>query len=89
MMTLGMREVSSRVDLRGMIVDEAIYELGKSIDQAILAHLPKLEVIHGKGTGALRQGIQKFLASHPAVADYRLGEVYEGSYGVTVVNLKG
>ena len=88
MMTLGMRDVSSRVDLRGMNVDDAIYQLGKAIDQAVLAHLPKLDIIHGKGTGALRQGLQKYLKDHPAVAEQRLGEVYEGSYGVTVVTLK-
>jgi DNA mismatch repair protein MutS2 len=88
LMTLGMRDVSSRVDLRGMNVDDAIYQLNKAIDQAVLAHLPKLEVIHGKGTGVLRQGLQKYLKEHPAVADQRLGEVYEGSYGVTIVTLK-
>ena len=85
---LSERTVSSRVDLRGMTVDEALFELGKHLDQAALARLPKLEIIHGKGTGTLKAAVQKFFKSHPLVLEQRLGEVYEGSWGVTVVTLK-
>ncbi|MBN9414691.1 hypothetical protein ABS71_10100 [bacterium SCN 62-11] len=80
--------LSARVDLRGMTVDEALFELGKSLDQAALTKSEKVEVIHGKGTGALRKGVTKFLNSHPLVEDHNLGEVYEGGWGVTVVKLK-
>jgi DNA mismatch repair protein MutS2 len=80
--------LSARVDLRGMTVDEALFELGKSLDQAALTKSEKVEVIHGKGTGALRKGVTKFLNSHPLVQDHNLGEVYEGGWGVTVVKLK-
>lgn len=80
--------LSQRVDLRGMTVDEAVFELGKALDQAALVKSEKVEVIHGKGTGALRTGVQKFLKSHPLVEEQKLGEVYEGGWGVTVVKLR-
>lgn len=80
--------VTQKVDLRGMTVDEAVFELGKAIDQAALVKSERLEVIHGKGTGALRKGVEKFLKSHPLVAEHNLGEVYEGGWGVTVVKLR-
>lgn len=80
--------LSQRVDLRGMTVDEAIFELEKAIDHAALAKSEKVEVIHGKGTGALRKGLQKFLQQHPLVEEQKLGEVYEGGWGVTVVKLR-
>lgn len=80
--------LSARVDLRGMTVDEAVFELGKALDQAALAKSEKVEVIHGKGTGALRKGVSRFLNNHPLVQEQNLGEVYEGGWGVTVVKLK-
>lgn len=80
--------LSARVDLRGMTVDEAVFELGKALDQAALAKSEKVEVIHGKGTGALRKGVNRFLNNHPLVQEQNLGEVYEGGWGVTVVKLK-
>lgn len=83
-----MGPLSSRVDLRGMTVDEAVFELGKALDQAALAKSEKVEVIHGKGTGALRKGVTQFLKNHPLVQEQNLGEVYEGGWGVTVVKLK-
>jgi DNA mismatch repair protein MutS2 len=85
---LPMGPLSSRVDLRGMTVDEAVFELGKALDQAALAKSEKVEVIHGKGTGALRKGVTQFLKNHPLVQEQNLGEVYEGGWGVTVVKLK-
>jgi DNA mismatch repair protein MutS2 len=84
----GRSSATGRVDLRGKNVDEAIYELDREIDQGALANLDKLEVIHGKGTGALRKGIQQHLKSHPLVVDQRLGEAFEGGWGVTVVQLR-
>jgi DNA mismatch repair protein MutS2 len=82
------REMPARLDLRGHHVDEALYELEKHIDEAILTETKSFQIIHGKGTGALRKAIQYFLKRHPAVADYRLGESHEGSWGVTVVSLE-
>ncbi len=81
-------EISARVDLRGMTVDEALFELDHRIDEASLANLEKLEIIHGKGTGALRTAVTRYLKKHPMVAEHRLGEVYEGGLGVTVVRLR-
>ena len=81
-------EVSTRVDLRGMTVDEALFELDHRLDEASLANLEKLEIIHGKGTGALRTAVTRYLKKHPMVAEHRLGEIYEGGLGVTVVRLK-
>ncbi len=79
--------VSPRVDLRGMTVDEALFELDHRIDEASLANMEKLEIIHGKGTGALRSAVTQYLKKHPMVAEHRLGEIYEGGLGVTVVRL--
>lgn len=80
--------ISPRVDLRGMTVDEALFELDQRIDAAALARVEKLEVIHGKGTGALRKAVAAHLKRHPQVDSQRLGELYEGGWGVTVVNLR-
>ncbi len=80
--------VSTRLDLRGMTVDESLYEVDRRLDEAVLARMEKLEIIHGKGTGALRMAIQRHLKDHPMVAEQRLGEIYEGGWGVTVVKLK-
>ncbi len=79
---------AARLDMRGMHVDEALYALEKHIDSAVLGEVAGFHIIHGKGTGALRNAIQLFLKKHPAVLNYRLGEAHEGSWGVTVVNLK-
>lgn len=81
-------KLSIRVDLQGKTVDEAIYELSYRIDEAYLNNIEKLEIIHGKGTGTLRRAITEYVKQHPMVAEYRLGEVYEGGLGVTVVRLK-
>lgn len=79
---------AARLDMRGMHVDEALFALEKHIDSAVLGEVASFHIIHGKGTGALRNAIQLFLKKHPAVLNYRLGEAHEGSWGVTVVNLK-
>ena len=72
------------LDLRGMRVNEALDALDEYIDQAYLADLPWVRIIHGKGTGALRQVVRDFLHNHPHVVKYRLGQQGEGDDGVTV-----
>ncbi|MGI6150502.1 MAG: endonuclease MutS2 [Christensenellales bacterium] len=79
---------SLEIDVRGMTVDEAILEVDRYIDSAFLSGLKEVYVIHGKGTGALRAGIQSFLKRHKHVSNFRLGQYGEGEAGVTVVSLK-
>ncbi len=74
------------LDLRGRRVDEALPELDKYLDSAYLAGLPSVRIIHGKGTGTLRQVVRDALAQHPLIASYRPGEREEGGDGVTVVS---
>lgn len=81
------REISTEIDLRGMVVDEAIEMVEKYLDDAYLAGLPKAYIIHGKGTGALRTAITKLLSKHRYVKSHRLGEYGEGGTGITVVEL--
>ena len=80
-------EVKSELDLRGMTVDEAIESTDKYIDDALIAGLAKVRIIHGKGTGALRRSVQEFVASHPRVRGFADGGPTEGGLGVTVVEL--
>lgn len=79
---------SLEIDVRGMTVDEAIIEVDRYIDTAFLSGLKEVCVIHGKGTGALRAGIQSFLKRNKHVSNFRLGQYGEGETGVTVVSLK-
>lgn len=81
------RDVSREIDIRGMMVDEAEIILGKYIDDAILAGLTKVIVIHGKGTGALRKGVRTYLKYHHYVRDISIGELNEGGDGATIVQL--
>ncbi len=80
--------ISPELDLRGKLVDEALELVEKYLDDALLAGLNKISLIHGKGTGALRAAIQKSLKQHPHVKAYRLGNYGEGGAGVTVVELE-
>ncbi len=72
------------LDLRGMRVEETLALLDDYIDSAYLAELPWVRIIHGKGTGALRQVVRDFLRNHPVVSKFRSGEQGEGGEGVTV-----
>ena len=75
------------LDLRGLTVDDMLLELDRYLDQAYLAGLPFVRIIHGKGTGALRQAVREELRGHPLVGEFRAGENSEGGEGVTVAKL--
>ena len=78
---------SPELNVMGKTVDEACFEIDKYLDDAVLAHISRVTIIHGKGTGALRKGIWAYLKKHPLVQSYRSGEFGEGEYGVTIVDL--
>ena len=80
--------VSPEINLLGKTVDEAVAELDKYLDDAILSHLNTVRVVHGKGTGALRKGIHEYLRRQKHVKSYHLAEYGEGDAGVTIVELK-
>ena len=80
--------ISSELNLLGMTTDEAIVELDKYLDDAYLAHLSPVRIVHGKGTGALRKAVHQYLRRQKHVASYRLGEYGEGDAGVTIVEFK-
>lgn len=79
---------SPEIDLRGTTVDEAMLELDKYFDDAQIAGAAEVRVVHGKGTGALRQGLQKYLRSHRAVKSFAIAAFSDGGEGVTIVQLK-
>ena len=80
--------ISTEINLLGRTVDEALSELDKYLDDAYLAHLPSVRVVHGKGTGALRNAVHNYLRKNRVVKNYRLGEYGEGDAGVTIVEFK-
>lgn len=80
--------VSTEINLLGKTVDEAITELDKYLDDAYLAHMPSVRIVHGKGTGALRNAVHNHLKRLKYVKEYRLGEYGEGDAGVTIVTFK-
>lgn len=80
--------VSTEINLLGRTVDEAIAELDKYLDDAYLAHLPSVRIVHGKGTGALRKAVQQHLKRVKFVDSFRLGEFGEGDAGVTIATFK-
>lgn len=80
--------VSTQLDLRGERYDDALHKLEKYLDDALLAGHAQVTIVHGKGTGALRQGVQSYLKNHRSVKKYRFGEGTEGGTGATIVQLK-
>lgn len=80
--------IGIEINLLGKTVDEAIAELDKYLDDAYLAHMPSVRIVHGKGTGALRKGVHNYLRKVKYVSSFRLGEFGEGDAGVTIVEFK-
>ena len=78
-------EVQSEINLIGKTTDEAIFELDKYIDDAYIAHIPVVRIIHGRGTGALKNAVSDFCRKSSVIKSYRLGDFDEGGDGVTVV----
>ncbi len=76
---------SSTIDLRGKRAEESIREVDQLISDALISNMPYITIIHGKGTGALREAIHDFLKTHPSVSSFRLGKLEEGGAGVTIV----
>lgn len=81
-------KVSQEINLLGYTVDEAIAVLDKYLDDAYIAKMPMVRIVHGKGTGALRNGITAYLRGIPYIKNFRLGELGEGDAGVTIVEFK-
>ncbi|MCK5129341.1 MAG: Smr/MutS family protein, partial [Clostridiales bacterium] len=85
---LSMERISMEIDIRGRNSEEGIMEVDMYLDRAYSSHLSKISIIHGKGTGVLREQIHRHLKKHPIVKNYRLGKYGEGESGVTIVELK-
>ncbi len=79
------REVALEIDLRGVTLAETLDRVEKYLDDCVLAGLKRVSLIHGKGTGRLREGLHVYLKVHPQIASFRLGEYGEGGSGVTIV----
>ena len=82
------RSINSEIDLHGLTVEEATYALDKYLDDAFLANLHYVRIIHGRGTGALKAGLMPYLKKHRLVAGIKSADYNEGGWGVTVVELK-
>lgn len=80
--------ISHEINLLGLTVDEAVSRLDKYLDDAYLSGIPQVRVVHGKGTGALRNGVTSYLYGVPYIKSFRLGEIGEGDTGVTIVDFK-
>lgn len=83
----GSEAASTKIDLRGLRVDEALAKMDPFIDAAVLSNVQRIEIIHGKGTGQLRQAMAEYLRSHPQITKFRLGVPQEGGDGVTIAEL--
>jgi len=82
-----MKSVDRELRIRRLTVDEALFRLEQYLNDAFMAGLPSVRIVHGKGTGILRQAVHDLLSNHPLVKSFRLGDYGEGDYGVTIVEL--
>ena len=82
------QSVSSSLDLRGERYEDAVIRLDRYLDQVVLSNLNEVEIIHGKGTGALKEAVEKTLRRHSKVKSFRQGMPNEGGFGVTIVTMK-
>ena len=82
-----MKAVDKELHLRHLTVDEALFRLDRYLNDAFMADLPSVRIVHGKGPGTLRQAVHNLLDKHPLVKSYRLGDYGEGDYGVTIVEM--
>lgn len=80
--------ISHEINLLGLTVDEAVAKLDKYLDDAYISRIPQVRIVHGKGTGALRNGVTAYLRGIPYIKSFRLGEIGEGDSGVTIVDFK-
>ena len=80
--------ISHEINLLGLTVDEAVAKLDKYLDDAYISRIPQVRIVHGKGTGALRNGVTAYLRGVPYIKSFRLGEIGEGDTGVTSVDFK-
>ncbi|MGO1923860.1 MAG: Smr/MutS family protein, partial [Jeotgalicoccus sp.] len=81
-------QVNRTLDLRGERYEDALIRLEHYLDQVLLSNFSDVEIIHGKGTGALQKGVQQYLKRHPKVSSFRGGMPSEGGFGVTIVEMK-
>jgi DNA mismatch repair protein MutS2 len=82
------KTINTEINLLGLTVDEAVAELDLYFDQAKMAHLEKVRVVHGKGTGKLREGVHQYLKTNKNVKTFKIADYGDGDYGVTIVELK-
>ena len=80
--------ISHEINLLGLTVDEAVAKLDKYLDDAYISRIPQVRIVHGKGAGALRNGVTAYLRGVPYIKSFRLGEIGEGDTGVTIVDFK-
>ena len=80
--------ISHEINLLGLTIDEAVAKLDKYLDDAYISRIPQVRIVHGKGTGALRNGVTAYLRGVPYIKSFRLGEIGEGDTGVTIVDFK-
>ena len=80
--------ISHEINLLGLTVDEAVAKLDKYLDDAYISRIPQVRIVHGKGTGALQNGVTAYLRGVPYIKSFRLGEIGEGDTGVTIVDFK-
>ena len=80
--------VGTEINLLGMTTDEAVSAVSKYLDDAYVAHISPVRIVHGKGTGALRKAVHQYLRTQMNISEFRLGEYGEGDAGVTIVKFK-